>query len=291
MGRPIYSDDRWVREFARAMDVSAFGTLAVIDALHADELLDSQRRTQARLALAARGGWGVCLTGSELRTAAEESKWTLNASLIGGLRDRAAWRGDPAETFSKLAEFLDAVCKNRPDALGTWVARVVDAGHTAIPHMSPSWFAESLLLMAWGLDPASRKSSDACFQALVDGIKNLPVWLTTLGHDPVLGAMNQILMQFADQALPSVSRSSHGSSADCGSRIRSGPCKRSSICSSGFVNVTVARARCNAVVPQPDHLDQLAAWLGGVPAHDRQRPPGSEPLPQCAGATIRRGQR
>lgn len=194
--RPLFSDDRFIREFSRAWGVPAFGTLALVDVLAEQDLMTTDQRWDVRRRLAANNAWGVSLTGEELVEAAREADYHLSDVLFGGLQDRARWRGRPAATCEELTTFFAAVHTEASDQFGKWVRRALDAAQRAIPEMHHSWIAEVMLMMAWGLDPASRSPSDACFQALVDEVKRLPPWMTTLGYDAVLGAMNQILTYF-----------------------------------------------------------------------------------------------
>lgn len=190
--RPIYTDDRWIREFARANGVGAFGTAALLDILLEHGVISTSEHRDARLGLTARGAWGLSLSQDELITAGRATTFTLDRTLIGAFHDRAAWRARPAERFQDFGAFLAVVFDERPEAFGVWLHRVLDAARAAIPHMRRRWFVEALLLMCWG--PAEpRALSDPCFHALVAEMTTLPPYLATRGHDPVLGAINQFL--------------------------------------------------------------------------------------------------
>lgn len=194
--RPVFSDDRWIRQFAREHGVEAFGTIALLDALTDQGVISAEQRTASRLRLAERGGWGLDLTSGEMIEAAQMSQWALTAGLAGALRDRGAWGGRPGERFREMSAFLQAVFDQAPQTFRRWVLRTVDAAQQAMPHMHPSWSAQSLLVMAWGLEQDEARSSDAYFLALVEEVKRLPLRMTTLGHDAVLGALDGILSQF-----------------------------------------------------------------------------------------------
>jgi hypothetical protein len=199
LGRPIYTDDRWIREFARAVGVEAFGTVALLDVLRERGVISNEDHIAARLALTERGAWGISLTGEELIAAGRAASFDLNRTLIGAFHDRAAWRARPAERFQAFGGFLGAVFDERPDRFEAWLHRVLDAAHTAAPHMPRSWFAEALLLMCWGLGDTDPQLSDPCFHTLVEDIKRLPPWLTTLGYDAVLGTIRQFLSMAHDR--------------------------------------------------------------------------------------------
>jgi hypothetical protein len=194
--RPIFSDDRWIRQFAREHGIEAFGTVALLDALTNQGVITADQRRAARLRLAASGGWGLNLTSEEMVDAARASDWDVTAVLSGALRDRAAWRGRPGERFREIVVFLQAAFDEAPATFRLWVRRALDGAQQALPQMHPSWSAQSLLLMAWGIHYSDRPTSDACFQALVEEVKKLPPSMTTLGHDAVLGAIDAVLQQF-----------------------------------------------------------------------------------------------
>lgn len=197
--RPIFSDDRWIRQFAREHGVESFGTVSLLDALADQGVISAEGRTAARRRLAASGGWGLALTGDEMIETARVSEWYLTATAAGMLRDRAAWRGGPGERFREMVVFLQACFDEARERFGVWVRRVLDAAQEAMPHMEKSWSAQSLLILAWGLHESDRVTSDACFHGLVDEIQQLPPGMRSLGFDPVLRAMDGILRQFNDQ--------------------------------------------------------------------------------------------
>lgn len=76
------------------------------------------------------------------------------------------------------------------------VLRAVDVAQRALPEMHPSWSAQSLLVMAWGVGHTEDAASDACFRALVEEVKSLPLSMTTVGFDALLGALDSILSLF-----------------------------------------------------------------------------------------------
>jgi hypothetical protein len=200
--RPLYTDDRWIREFARAVGVQGFGTLALTEVLTARAVMTPDQRRGVRRRLASSRAWGICFSGEELSKAARDTKFSLDDVLIGALNDRAAWRGRPGDFFQELSTFFAAAHAEAPETFRLWVRRAIDAAQRSLPHMHPSWSAEVMLVMAWGLEPDSRPASDACFQALVDEIKRLPPGMTTLGYDALLGAINHVLTYFEGRPDP-----------------------------------------------------------------------------------------
>jgi len=199
-GKPVFSDDRWIREFARSQGVRAFGTVALLDALAARGLIDEQQRRANRALLARRGGWGVALDREELIAAGREIGFNLDRVLIGALHDRAAWRGRIVRNWYEVDAFLAAVYEEDPSRLGKWVRRALDAAATSIPHLPKSAHIELMLMMAWGLGEDAPQLSGECFLALMEEAKRLPVSYTTLGYDAVLGAINQYMSLLADES-------------------------------------------------------------------------------------------
>ncbi len=187
-GRAIYSDDRWIREFARSIGVASFGTLAVIDALAERSVIDDGARRKARIALASRHGWGVGLSGAEMVQAAGEKSFELTKPLIGALNDRATWRASASPYMQETLELLEAVFEARPDRLDVWLQRIVDGSATAIPEAPPGWSGHLLLAMAW-----VSNLSPEFFRAIVDAVKALPPHLRAPGADPVIEAMKLIV--------------------------------------------------------------------------------------------------
>jgi hypothetical protein len=197
--RPIFSDDRWIRQFAREHGIEAFGTVAALDALADSAIITAEERYRARARLAASGGWGVGLNTAEMIDAARSSEWDLTSALAGAFRDRATWRGRPGERLREMIGFLYVAYQEAPETLGTWLRRMLDAAMQAVPHMHRSWWSQALLLLTWGLDDKTSPVSDAAFQALVEEVQSLPPYLTTLGTDPVLGAIAEMMSYFGDE--------------------------------------------------------------------------------------------
>lgn len=198
-GRPLYSDDRWVREAARSLGIPTFGTLALLDAMDAAGLLSSPERHAARAALAARGAWGVGLGRDELIAAGRSAEFELDRTLAGAFRDRATWRGRPGEMWRAINAFLAVVFDEKPEAFASWIHRALDASAAALPSMPKSWSVEVMLMMAWDEGPDAPVLSKKCFYALVKEAQSLPLHLSTLGHDPVLAATAQFMSFIADQ--------------------------------------------------------------------------------------------
>ena len=197
-GRPVFSDDRWVREAARQDGLSAFGTLALLDVLREDEIITADEHRAARWSLTEHGAWGVTLTADELTAAGEAGGFGEARLMVGALHDRAAWRAQPADRMLAFASFLAEVYARRPDQFGAWVRRILEAAQRAASHMPPEWFVEVMLVMLWQPVDDELVLPDACFQQLVQELKGLPTHLTSPGYDPVLASLEQIMGHVTD---------------------------------------------------------------------------------------------
>lgn len=199
--RPIFSDDRWIRQFAHEHGIKAFGSLALLDALRDRGMITAEERTRARLRLAASQAWGVDLTTSEMVEAARSVDWGISKVLEGAFRDRAVWRSRPGDRIQELVAFLQVAYDEAPETLGKWLQRMIEVGTEIAPHLGPSWWSHSVLVLAWGVDQSTPAMSDQAFRALVDETKALPLHLKTLGVDPVLGAMGEVLGYFESDSV------------------------------------------------------------------------------------------
>ena len=198
--RPVFSDDRWIRQFAHEHGIKAFGTLALLDALRDKGIISAEERTRARLRLAASQAWGVCLTTSEMVEAARSVDWDISRALEGAFRDRAVWRSRPGDRIQEIVAFLQVAYDEAPATVGKWLERMIEVGTEIAPHLEPSWWSHSVLVMAWGVDQSTPAMPDEAFHALVEHVKTLPLHLRTLGFDPVLGPMTEILKYFETES-------------------------------------------------------------------------------------------
>jgi hypothetical protein len=197
--QPIFSDDRAVRQLARDQGIATFGTLSLLDALADRGLLSPEDRAAARAHLAARGAWGLRFTGQEMVDEAERIGWENALAVTGGLEDRAAWRAEPAKRLSEVVHLLAAVHQRAPELLGAWLRKLLRATHAAVPQMPHSWWARWLLVQAWGVAERDPVMPDKAFQTLVDETKRLPLAYRTLGFDPVLAGIAELLACVVEQ--------------------------------------------------------------------------------------------
>jgi len=198
-GRPVYSDDRFIRETARSIGLDAFDSLALLDALLEHGFIDAESRATARRALAWRGGWGVRLDPDELVAAARATGFRLTVQTRSALQDRARWRSDPAQTCRSMLGLLAVVYQHDPGAIGQWLNAVLMAAEGSVPDMPKSWWVEVLMMLSWFPrihDDAERTDQNAFVRTLLEAAKALDPELTDPGYDPVLGPINRILVHF-----------------------------------------------------------------------------------------------
>jgi hypothetical protein len=191
-GRPIYSDDRFIRAGARSLGLDAFGTLALVDALAERKLVDDGIRRAVRRALAVRGGWGVELSGDELIAIARDVHFELTFALRSVLNDRAGWRAKPSGRWQEVLALLTAVYMEAPQHLTAFVEATLDAAQRAAPEVRSGMWLEMMLLLAWspGDGPVT---DDRCFQALLASAKILPPRFKPTGYDPVVHPLRSML--------------------------------------------------------------------------------------------------
>lgn len=191
-GRPIYSDDRFVRAGARSVGLKAFGTLALVDVLAERNLIDDDARRAVRRNLGVRGGWGVQLSGDELTEIASEADFDLAPKLRSALHDRARWRAHPGEMCQDALALLKAVQREAPQNLPQFLQLMLKAARAATPEVHSWMWLEMVLLLAWfpGNPPAV---DDRCLQALLDAARALPPDLKPVGYDPIVHPFQSML--------------------------------------------------------------------------------------------------
>jgi predicted nucleic acid-binding protein len=189
---PIYSDDRFVRLQARRVGLQAFGTTALLDALVERKLLTEEERLQARQHLRRRGLVGVGVTLDELLTEGREVGWKHEQSrrLAFALTDPTAW--NPAvilETVRMWGALLRTIFYEAPHEFDGWVARIIDAGKQNNPRVDYSFFAETLILIAWR--PYADNSADFV-RALIAAVRKMRLrfgWF----RDPLVGVRARLM--------------------------------------------------------------------------------------------------
>jgi hypothetical protein len=192
-GRAVFSDDRFIREAARSLEIKAFGTIALLDVMAEDGVIDAGSRRSARRALAAAGAWGISFDRDELVSLVSERDFALTRAAAGALQDRARWRANPTLAWLEVLPFLMAVHEGSPDALGDWLLRALDAAQIALPELGRAASVELMMVIAWSRTLSGELSRDF-FHATLAHAQHLPAWLTLPGYDPLLGPLQKILM-------------------------------------------------------------------------------------------------
>jgi tetratricopeptide (TPR) repeat protein len=182
-GLALFSDDRWIRAAARAFGVPAFGTIALIDALAEENSLSAEQRDQLRRRLYHAGAHGLNFTTSELIELGRSSDWKLTNGMRAVFNDVVAWLASPARMFDLLLPLLQDVYDHAPDEFDDWVARLVDAGTSAMPERHDGLIAAVLLNSALGLHRQDEILSRECLGRLIVSLRHLPAWLK-VDRDP-----------------------------------------------------------------------------------------------------------
>lgn len=150
LGRPLYSDDRVVRRFARGEGGPTFGTAAVLDALVSKGLIPAELRDAARRRLWASGAGGLLPGREEILAIGRQSQWQLVPELAVMLVDQAPWRTDSAEALRRWLSVLEVVYAEAPERFDDWVARIVDAASRDTGQAFRALAAaQAMIVMAW----------------------------------------------------------------------------------------------------------------------------------------------
>ena len=90
LAQPIFSDDRFVRLGARGDGVPAFGTRALLTALHGRGVISDDELAETRAMLLRRGAWGLDPSADELEYAAAADGWEPIGGWVYALCDPSA---------------------------------------------------------------------------------------------------------------------------------------------------------------------------------------------------------
>jgi hypothetical protein len=146
----LYSDDRFVRAHAHGAGIPSFGTAALLDALVERELLDAQLRDTCRRRLRLTGAMGLAPEAEQLVGEVEEADWDISPLVARALFDPTAWRD--GLSIVKHVAFLRQVFYRAGTTFPEWVARVYDAGRSAVLPQFRINIGPSLLVSAWLTD-------------------------------------------------------------------------------------------------------------------------------------------
>jgi hypothetical protein len=171
-GLSIFSDDRVVRRGARELGLKTFGTMAVMGVLADQGVVTAQQRDDVRHRLLTHGAWGARHTTEELANLAREANWQPTSGLRVALGDSSAWvtmRGVWAE---RILGLLDAVAKEAPEHMDSWVHRAVDA---ATYDVGGDYLGHAKLLLLGAINPVTDplRMSDAGLRALIASLRRM----------------------------------------------------------------------------------------------------------------------
>ena len=145
---PVFSDDRVVRAYARALGLPAFGTIALIEAAHQRGLIALAESEALLAALLDLGVWGVALDPDAYVEVARRSGFDPERCGRALLGDEALLRVDPQIVHN--AKLLAAVADEAPDQLDPWAALMVES-YRQLLELDPLVVAS--LLIASQFDP------------------------------------------------------------------------------------------------------------------------------------------
>lgn len=123
----VYSDDRFVRALLLQAGVKAFGTTALLDALHEHNHLTEEQVDQLRDRMRQRRASGVTPRVQELLRHAAKADGAVNDAVRGALVDPAPWRADYVAQLRRVVDFLREVNLAYPEHLEAWTGAVLDA--------------------------------------------------------------------------------------------------------------------------------------------------------------------
>lgn len=118
----VYSDDRVIRLHARQLGLAAFGTLALLEALHDRGLLSADQVRVARGCLWRSGASGVFPTLEEVGDFSRPD-WGLSTEVLAALADPVLWRNGFHRSIRLWLGVLELVASEAQDELWRWVAR------------------------------------------------------------------------------------------------------------------------------------------------------------------------
>jgi tetratricopeptide (TPR) repeat protein len=199
-GLPLYSDDRVARAYARSFGLSAFGTIALIDAAARRGLIAVAEDASILQAVVDLGVWGLPLQPAAYVDVARRAAFDVNRCVRPLLADEALLRVEPR--FVHNAHLLAAVAEEAPPLLEGWAAAIVDS-YRQMLELEP--LVVTSLLIASQLNPDREEVSDAMrsrnmmvVSALrgVDGVDPAEP-----GGDPLVGAVGRWLHAIEDPAM------------------------------------------------------------------------------------------
>jgi predicted nucleic acid-binding protein len=147
-GLPVFSDDRVVREYARAFGLPTFGTIALVDAAQQRGRLESEKAAEIVTAVLDLGVWGAALEPAAYVDVARRTGFDIDRCARPLLADEALMRADLR--IVQNARLLGAIAAEAPDRLEQWASLAVNS-YRELLDLDPLLVAS--LLVAAQLDP------------------------------------------------------------------------------------------------------------------------------------------
>jgi tetratricopeptide (TPR) repeat protein len=171
-GLPVYSDDRAVRRGAREIGLRAFGTMALVDVLQDKGMVSSEIRDRVRRRLLSHGALGARYTVEELVQLARQSNWQPNSALRAVLGDASVWFALASSWLDRVLGFLEAVFREAPSQMDSWVHRMIDV---MTYDVGGDYESHARLLILAALNPFSEpiRMSDGGLQALIASVRRM----------------------------------------------------------------------------------------------------------------------
>lgn len=152
---PLYSDDAPLRAMARAVGVSAFGSLALLQVL-ADEARLTRALDDIQLNLRRRGFVDLPLNADHIKVLGDETRWAAPSTASFAFTRAAIWAAGP-DAASLFLAVLHLAHQHAPDTVPAWLfAGTYGAGKGQAP-LQATQRAVLLLLQALsvaGADPS-----------------------------------------------------------------------------------------------------------------------------------------
>lgn len=185
-GLPVYSDDRHMRAMVRGEGLLAFPTSALATALADAKIFTAEQAFAIRGALLAEGALGLHPTPTELVEAATGADWNPAAPWSQLLHDRVAWRSETGRQFGLLDAMLRAADEHRPNEMGLWAARALNAFRRGLPEGRLPRAAAALVALSWTISPTTDPTDHGRCIRLYRAISDAPRLILCARFDNLL---------------------------------------------------------------------------------------------------------
>lgn len=197
-GLAVYSDDRFVRTFAKSEGIPCFGSVALI------EVVELPAATYRRRCLLRNGAVGMRPTAAEIFALVEEAEFEPAGRWLAILFDKWAWNNQTSDRLEASVGFLRRIWVVRPDLLGVWTARVIDAIRAATDNGDVESLSRGVLLQALLGDVESAGTPRRAW------IGALMFALESLGERPEFDLQPGLLDRAVDSVISSIDEEERG---------------------------------------------------------------------------------